>query len=94
MATISISDAAEKLAGVVEASKPSMLAEFYSELFPDRPVPPRPDAEELARHVRHDLAPEEVVDLWNVAFPSDRNVWYDEETETIRYNEELVGYAD
>jgi hypothetical protein len=24
-------------------------------------------------------------------FPGDRNVWYNEETEEIRYNEELVG---
>ena len=40
------------------------------------------------------LEAEEIVDLWNVVFPEDRNVWYDEEAKTIHFNEEVVGYAD
>ena len=39
-------------------------------------------------------AAEEIVDLWNVLFPADRNVWYDEQEDKIHYNEELVGYAE
>ena len=31
---------------------------------------------------------EEILDLWNVAFPAARNVYYDDETETIHYNNE------
>jgi hypothetical protein len=27
-------------------------------------------------------------------FPEDRNVWYDEETRAIHFNEEMAGYAD
>jgi len=26
--------------------------------------------------------------------PQDRNVWYDEETRAIHFNEEMAGYAD
>jgi len=40
------------------------------------------------------LDAEEIVDLWNVVFPQDRNVWYDEEAKAIHYNEEMVGYVD
>ena len=39
-------------------------------------------------------AAEEIVDLWNVLFPADRNVWYDEQEDKIHYTEELVGYAE
>jgi hypothetical protein len=35
-----------------------------------------------------------MVDLWNVVFPKDRNVWYDEEATAIHFNEEMAGYAD
>ena len=48
----------------------------------------------MARHIRDGLAAEEIVDLWNVVFPDDCNVWYNEETKAIHYNEELVGSAD
>jgi hypothetical protein len=86
--------AAERLAQAVETAKPSALDEFYSEIFPDSPATAPLSATELARYVRSDLLAEEIVDLWNVVFPTDRNVWYDEEDDKIHYNEETPGYAE
>ncbi|MEX2185686.1 MAG: hypothetical protein WD875_02785 [Pirellulales bacterium] len=94
MPALSKDQAAERLAAAVETAKASALAEFYAELFPERPVPAELVPGELAFHVRHELEVEEIVDLWNVVFPEDRDVWYDEEENTIRYNEATVGYAD
>ncbi len=54
---------------------------------------PPPVASEIARHIRSGLEAEEIVDLWNVVFPEDRNVWYDEEAKSILFNEEFVGYG-
>jgi hypothetical protein len=86
--------AIEKLAGVVEKAKPTALAEIYAELFPEKLAATPPSASELARHIRTGLEAEEIVDLWNVVFPADRNVWYDEEENEVHYNEEMVGYVD
>jgi hypothetical protein len=94
MPTLSRNEAAEKLARGVEKAKSSALPEIYSELFPEKVSACPPVAIELARHVRSGLEAEEIVDLWNVVFPEDRNVWYDEETKSIHYNEEVVGYTD
>jgi hypothetical protein len=94
MPALSKKKAIEKLAAVVEKSKSSDLAEFHAELFPEKPADATPSASDLAQHVRSGLEAEEIVDLWNVVFPEDHNVWYDEETNEIRYNEEMVGYAD
>ena len=76
------------------------LVEIFSELFPRKKRPdvsgPKAKAvtEELARHVRAGLEPEEITDLWSVVFPADRHVYYDEETEVVRYNEEEPWYAE
>lgn len=94
MPAISKKDAAEKLADVVAKAKPGELAEIYGELHPEEPIPSPLKADEIARHVRYGLEAEEVVDLWNVIFPGDRNVWYDEESGEIHFNEEMVGYVD
>ncbi len=94
MPVLSKAEAAEKLARDVEKAKSTDLAEIYSELYPEKPLPASPVASDIAKHVRSGLEAEEIVDLWNVVFPEDRNVWYDEEAKTIRYNEEMVGYID
>jgi hypothetical protein len=87
--------ATEKLVAAVEAAKPSALAEIYSELFPDRrPSGAQPSAADLVQHMRSGLEAEEIVDLWNVVFPADWNVRYDEEDDRIHYNEEALGYAE
>lgn len=86
--------AAEKLATFVEKIEPVILAEIYSELFPEEVAPPQPSATDLAKYIRGGLAAEEIVDLWNVVFPSDRNIWYDEQEDEIHFNEEVAGYSD
>lgn len=94
MPVLSTIEAADRLAKVVETSAPAILWEISAELFPKESEVPTLSAIDLAKHVRSGLAAEELVDLWNVVFPADRNVWYDEEGEMIHYNEELVGYAE
>lgn len=94
MPALSTNEAAERLAMVVEKARPTTLTEIHAELFPEKPAVAAPSAAELARHVRSGLDAEELVDLWNVVFPADRNVWYDEEDKIIHYNEEALGYAE
>ncbi len=94
MPLLSTVEAAEKLAKGVEKAKPSDLPEIYSELFPESPMTAPPVASDIVRHIRSGLEAEEIVDLWNVLFPEDRNVWYDEQEKAIHYNEEMVGYPD
>ncbi len=94
MPALSTREAAEKLADRVEKAKSSDLAEIYAELFPEATTSALPAASDIARHIRGGLAGEEIVDVWNVLFPADRNVWYDEVTKAIHYNEEMVGSAD
>lgn len=94
MPALSTNEAAEKLARAVEQAKPGTLGEVYAELFPEQSSPSSPAASDIARHIRSGLEAEEVVDLWNVLFPEDHDVYYNEETKTIHYNEELVGYAN
>ena len=97
MPTIRRSEAAEKLAVAVEAASPDDLLEIYAELFPerDRPHGRASDAllGEITSYVRTKIEPEEIVDLWNVVFPADRNVYYDEEEGVVVYNQEEPWYA-
>lgn len=94
MPAISMSRAAEKLAEVVATAKPSDLEQIHAELFPEQQSSTPLAASTIAQHILSGLEAEEIVDLWNVVFPNDRNVWYDEETSEIHYNEEMVGYRD
>lgn len=89
MPTIEVNDATKKLAEAVEHADTDLLSEFCAELFPESPLPDTLTLGEFAEHVRANLVAEEVVDLWNVVFPRDRHVWYNEETNRIHYNEEL-----
>lgn len=94
MPTLSKTDAVEKLVAGVQTATPNELREIYAELFPERPVAKPPTVPAVVQHIRGGLEAEEIVDLWNVVFPADRNVRYDEEDGTIHYNEEAVGYAE
>jgi hypothetical protein len=93
MATLSRREATEKLARAVEAASSDRLAEIFEELFPEKSAPEVSGAEEralaakLAEHVQSNLEPEEVIDLWNVVFPTDRHVHYDEEKDLVQYND-------
>ena len=94
MPAISKADAAERVAKGVEAAEPSDLPEIYSELFPARSSQHPLAVGDITRHLREGLEAEEIVDLWNVVFPRDRNVWYGEEARAIRFNEGPVGFAE
>jgi hypothetical protein len=94
MPEIAIADAAEKLAEVVEVASTTVLKEIHAELFPQSALSGPPIAGDIARHIREGLEAEEIVDLWNVVFPDDRNVWYDEEAKALHFNEEMAGYTD
>ncbi len=94
MPALSKAEAAERLAAGVEKAKPSDLPEIYAELFPEQPPGAPPVASEIAGHIRGGIEAEEMVDLWNVVFPEDRNVWYDEEERAIHFNEQMASYAD
>jgi len=94
MPALSKAEAAERLADGVERAKPSQLPEIYAEFFPEMAPGTPPVASEIARQVRGGLEAEEIVDLWNVVFPEDRNVWNDDETKAFHFNEEMAGYAD
>ena len=100
MSAISKNEAIEKLAQVVEGASSDDLAEIYTELFPEKKASDIACANavmvasQLARHIRAGLEPEEITDLWNVVFPSHRQVQYDEEEEVIRYNAEESRYAE
>lgn len=86
MSTITLDAAAEKLTHAVEEMHADDLLEFYNEIFPNDPASEEdayedvtPLIEQIVDHIGRGLEPEEVVDLWNVAFPKDREVFYNEE---------------
>ena len=62
------------------------LCQFYNELYPAEPASGEnlatiriPLRQQIVEHINAGLEPEEVVDLWSVAFPKDREVYYNEE---------------
>ena len=100
MPTIPMKEAVERLAKAVEKASSDDLAQIYTELHPENPIPEVTAtnaehlANDLAAQIRAGIEPEEVVDLWNVVFPADRNVCYDEEDDVLRYNERQLKYAE
>jgi hypothetical protein len=94
MPAVSIPEATERIARAVSKADPSLLAELNAELYPEKPAAAPPAAGEFVRLVRGGLEPEEIVALWNILFPDDRGVYYNEETNAIHFNEQMVGYAD
>jgi hypothetical protein len=90
MAGITIADATSKLTDSVKEMRESDLIEVYGELFPERPTP-EGDMESIKtaifEYLGHGLEIEEILDLWNVVFPKDRDVYYDELTQMIQFVE-------
>ncbi len=98
MPSIHINKAKEKLARAAEGASSDNLVEIYGELFPEK-VPPKASAAitlvgEIASYIRTKIEPEELVDLWNVVFPTDRVDYYDEVEGVVIYNQEEPWYAD
>ncbi len=95
MPTVTMKDAIQRVASGIPQFQGDDLIEIYNEFFPETPmsldVPQVNRTDLLAaimKHVQDGLEVEEIVDVWNVIFPEDRNVWYDEETNTVHFNEE------
>ena len=94
MPAISKLEAADRLARAVERASCDDLNVIFGELYPTKALPlGGPRAADLARHIRGDLEPELLVDLWNVVFPMHRDVFFDEEEGALRYNERQPRYA-
>ncbi len=100
MPVVTKAEAVNRLVEAIERAPSDDLAEIYTELFPDREAPDAtgaalgPLARGVVDHIRRGIETEEIVDLWNVVFPADRNVWFDEEDMVIRYNEPELRYAE
>lgn len=94
MPAISANKAVQRLAVEVENMRPNDLVEFYYELFPI--VSKAEDTStgeggrlrrEILDRLRQGLEIEEILDLWNVAFPEAYGVHYDDEGDVICYQE-------
>jgi hypothetical protein len=94
MAVMARGEAIERLAGAVERIQPEDIPGLYSELHPYKPVPTGLSAAKMAAFVRNKLTEGEIADLWQFLFPQDRNIWYNEETDEVHYNEEQLSAID
>lgn len=100
MPAIPRKEAVEQLAKAVEKASSDDLVQIYTELHPANPLPDVTGAKaeqlakELAAHIRAGIEPEEVIDLWNVVFPTDRSVYWDEEDDALRHNERRLKYTE
>jgi hypothetical protein len=95
MAVLTITQACKALTHAIEKLPADDLAAVANELFMAR-SPRSPAGEKKAAlqkqiiaHLKKGLEAEEVLDLWNVVFPRDRNVYFDDETGRLHVNEEV-----
>jgi hypothetical protein len=94
MPSLPESEAVESLACAVEQATPSVLAEVEAELFPPAGQLGIRIGPDLAAAIRGGLAPEVLVELWNVLRPQDVDVWYEPESRTIHFNDEVLEPVD
>lgn len=94
MSTIKIEAAMKRLTSAVEQMQADDILQVYNELFPNKLVTEDELSqnltcfvEQIHDHMKQGLEPEEVVDLWNVVFPMDRGVSFDEEENLLVYEE-------
>lgn len=94
MTKISKAEAMKKIVESLGNLRDDQLVEVYNELFPadsttDQEVCDGKERilKEIRDYVGRGLEIEEIVDLWNVLYPKDMNVLYDEETNTIQYDQ-------
>jgi hypothetical protein len=95
MPTVTQDQALALLTKEVERYETDELLEVYNELFRTRPrtleeakKDPSRLVAEIVAHIHSGLGIDELVHLWGLIIPRDRNVWYNEEEDTIYYNEE------
>jgi hypothetical protein len=96
MATITKQQAVDRLTQAVAGAHPDDLVEIYNELFPDQPTnegvanqDTTALVEKINAHIDDGLEVEEILDLWNVIFPTHRRVWFDEDEGVIHYDEKI-----
>jgi hypothetical protein len=94
MPTLAKKQAVEHLVAKVEKAPADELVEIYNELFPEHPTSEaeaRPNVaafrKKVLAYIDQGLEVEEILDLWNVIFPKDRDIWFDEQKKKIRYVE-------
>jgi hypothetical protein len=94
MTGLARAQAGERIATAIERASTGTLREIAADL--DTVVSgDRSDlAQVLAAAVRSGVEPELLVDLWNVVFPEDHDVWFNEETDEIHFEPGLVESAD
>ena len=95
MSEVSKNDAVRRLAAEIKKFAWDDLVEAHNELLPFAPVSVDSDPQDskkvkstILTRVADGLEAEEIIDLWNVVFPADHNVWYDEEQQCVHINEE------
>ena len=92
MPTLAKRDAVEKLIQTARGMGRDDLLDFHNELFPEDQLGELDQQnsctavrQEVLDYLARGLEVEEILDLWNVAFPEAWNVSYDDETETLQY---------
>ena len=84
MSAISRTDAIDRLIREVDRASGFEIADYYSELFPDShrlnigPSHLETSRKTLKQAILNGLLDEQLVDLWNVAFPNQRCLYFDE----------------
>ena len=94
MPYVSCSDAGERIAKAIETAKAGVLREIAVDLLSMAAGDAAGVSRNLATVVRQGVEPELLVELWNVLFPEDHDVWFNEETNEIHYESGLVQSAD
>jgi hypothetical protein len=94
MQELSTQDAIERLTDAVRGMNAEDLLDFHNSLFPrERKSELSPsdagasDRRKILEYLGRGLEIEEILDLWNFAFPGTYHVHYDDETQKIRYSE-------
>ena len=96
MAAIKKKEAEDRLAEVVKCANLDDLVEIHNEVFPEEPITgdqinedPSVLSEKIVAHIDSGLEVEEILDLWNVVFPSHREVWFEEDKALVHYEEKF-----
>jgi hypothetical protein len=105
MPTLAKKEAVEKLIQAARAMDLDDLLDFHNEVFPEDQIPVLDKQngstavrQKVLAYLGRGIEVEEILDLWNVAFPEAWNVSYDDETDTLQYlikpEPEAIGQAD
>ncbi len=103
MATIKKQEAVDRIVEAIKKSEWFDLHDYHNEIFPSKPMGeakakahPAQVLKKILAHIDKGLEIEEIVDLWNVVFTRQRNVWFDEEEELLHYEiaDESMEYAE